>query len=233
MGSTCEAADIVMNDDNFLAIAQTISCARQIHRNIKRAVSLILSGYIGMIVLVIFNLFLSESVILNPPIIALVTMLILPLLAVGYAEGKADMEYGMPPSEFVAERKLNFRFIGKSVLVGVLSGLVAAASYGLNSVNTSNGISCALLTYFCCTAAFAVLGQSDDSPFRTLKIAGNLAKIGIAAAVLAPILLCYIPFVNTSFGLFPINFLALIVSLLTGIFPAIVYYFIKRFIKIR
>lgn len=232
-GSTCEAADIVMNDDNFLSIAQTISCARQIHRNIKRAVSLVISGYIGMIVLVIFNLFLTESVILNPPIIALVTMLILPLLAVGYAGGKADMEYGMPPSEFVAERKLNFRFIGKSALVGALSGLVAAASYGLNSVNMSNGISCALLTYFCCTAAFAVLGQSDDSPFRTMKNASTLAKAGVAASVLAPILLCYIPFVNTSFGLFPINFLALMVSFLTGIFPAIVYYFIKRFIKIR
>ena len=233
VGSTCEAADIVMNDDNFLAIAQTISCARQIHRNIKRAVSLVISGYIGLIVLVIFNLFLSESVILNPPIIALVTMLILPLLAVGYAGGKADMEYGMPPSEFVAERKLNFRFIGKAALVGALSGLVAAASYGLNSVNTANGISCALLTYFCCTAAFAVLGQSDDSPFRTMKNASTLAKAGVAASVLVPILLCYIPFVNTSFGLFQINFLALMVSFLTGIFPAMVYYFIKRFIKIR
>lgn len=233
VGSTCEAADIVMNDDNFLAIAQTISCARQIHRNIKRAVSMLISGYIGMITLVIFNLFISESVILNPPIIALATMVILPLLAVGYTEGKADMEYGMPPSEFVAERKLNFRFIGKSALVGALSGLVAAASYGLNSVNTSNGISCALLTYFCCTAAFALLGQSDDMPFRTFKNAGIIAKIGIAAAVLAPILLCYIPFVNSSFGLYPINFLALIVSLLTGIFPAIVYYFVRRFIKIR
>lgn len=233
VGSTCEAADIVMNDDNFLAIAQTISCARQIHRNIKRAVSLVISGYIGMIVLVIFNLFISESVILNPPIIALVTMLILPLLAVGYAGGKADMEYGMPPSEFVAERKLNFYFIGKSALVGALSGLVAVASYALNSVNTSNGVSCALLTYFWCTAAFAVLGQSDDSPFRTMKNSSTLAKIGIAAAVLAPILLCYIPFVNASFGLFPINFLALMVSFLTGILPAIVYYFINRFIKIR
>ena len=233
VGSTCEAADIVMNDDNFLAIAQTISCARQIHRNIKRAVSLVISGYIGMIVLVIFNLFISDSVILNPPIIALVTMLILPLLAVGYAGGKADMEYGMPPSEFVAERKLNFRFIGKSALIGALSGLVAVASYVLNSVNTSNGVSCALLTYFCCTAAFAVLGQSDDSPFRTMKNASLFAKIGIAAAVIAPILLCYIPFVNESFGLYTINFLALMVSFLTGIFPAIVYYFINRFIKIR
>lgn len=232
-GSAFEAADIVMNDDNFLSIAQTISCARQIHRNIKRAVSLLISCYVGLIVLILFNLIFSGSVILTPPLAALSTMLLIPFLSLGYSGGKADMEFGMPPSEFVAERKLNFRFIGKSLIIGAVSGLVAAGCFALNSANYSNGISCALASYFFCIAAFAVLGQSDDLPFRTMKNASFTAKAGLSAALLAPILLCYIPFVNTSFGLYPISFLALIVSVLTGVFPAIVYYFFKRFIKIR
>ena len=231
--STFEAADIVMNDDNFLSIAQTISCARQIHRNIKRAVSLLISCYFGLIVLILFNLLISGSIFITPPLAALSTMLLIPLLALGYSGGKADMEYGMPPSEFVAERKLNFRFIGKSLLIGVFSGLVAVGSFALNSANYANGISCAMTSFFCCIAAFAALGQSDDSPFRTLKSASTITKAGLAAAVFAPILLCYIPFVNSAFGLYPIGFLALIVSLLTGVFPAIVYYFLRRFIKIK
>lgn len=232
-GSTFEAADIVMNDDNFLSIAQTISCARQIHRNIKRAVSLLISGYFGLIVLVLINLIVSGSVIISPPLIALSLMILFPTLALGYAGGKADMEFGMPPSEFVAERKLNFRFIGKSLLIGAFSGLVAAGSFALNSANYANGITCAMVSFFFCLSAFAILGQSDDSPFGTLKNASDIAKIGLAAAVVAPILLCYIPFVNTAFGLYPIGFLALVVSVLTGVFPAIVYYFLRRFIKIR
>lgn len=232
-GSTFEAADIVMNDDNFLSIAQTISCARQIHRNIKRAVSLLISCYFGLIVLILFNLISSGSVILTPPLVALSTMILIPLLALGYSGGKADMEYGMPPSEFVAERKLNFRFIGKALLIGAFSGLVAVGSFALNSANYANGISCAMTTFFCCIAAFAALGQSDDFPFRTLKTASTITKAGLAAAFLAPILLCYIPFVNSAFGLYPIGFLALVVSLLTGVFPAIVYYFLRRFIKIK
>jgi len=232
-GSTFEAADIVMNDDNFLSIAQTISCARQIHRNIKRAVSLLISGYFGLIVMVLLNLIVSGSVIISPPLIALSLMILFPLLALGYAGGKADMEFGMPPSEFVAERKLNFRFIGKSLLIGAFSGLVAAGSFALNSANYANGITCAMVSFFFCLSTFAILGQSDDSPFGTLKNASDIAKIGLAAAVIAPILLCYIPFVNTAFGLYPIGFLSLVVSVLTGIFPAIVYYFLRRFIKIR
>ena len=232
-GSACEAADIMMNDDNFLSIAQTISCARQIHRNIKRAVSLVISGYFGLIVMVLLNLFISGSVILTPPLIALSTMLLIPLLALGYSGGKADMEFGMPPSEFVAERKLNFRFIGKSLIIGALSGLVAAGSFALNSANYANGITCALVSYYFCMTVFAILAQSDDAPFGTLKNASDIAKIGLAAAIIAPILLCYIPFVNTAFGLYPIGFLALIVSVLTGVFPAIVYYFLRRFIKIK
>lgn len=232
-GSACEAADIVMNDDNFLSIAQTISCARQIHRNIKRAVSLVISGYFGLIVLVLLNLLISGSVILTPPLIALSTMLLIPLLALGYSGGMADMEFGMPPSEFVAERKLNFRFIGKSLIIGAISGLVAAGSFALNSANSANGITCALVSYYFCMTAFAILAQSDDAPFGALKNASDIAKIGLAAAVIAPILLCYIPFVNTAFGLYPIGFLALIVSVLTGVFPAIVYYFLRRFIKIK
>lgn len=232
-GSACEAADIVMNDDNFLSIAQTISCARQIHRNIKRAVSLVISGYFGLIVLVLLNLLISGSVILTPPLIALSTMLLIPLLALGYSGGMADMEFGMPPSEFVAERKLNFRFIGKSLIIGAISGLVAAGSFALNSANSANGITCALVSYYFCMTAFAILAQSDDAPFGALKNASDIAKIGLAAAVIAPILLCYIPFVNTAFGLYPIGFLALIVSVLTGFFPAIVYYFLRRFIKIK
>ena len=232
-GSACEAADIMMNDDNFLSIAQTISCARQIHRNIKRAVSLVISGYFGLIVLVLLNLLISGSVILTPPLIALSTMLLIPLLALGYSGGKADMEFGMPPSEFVAERKLNFRFIGKSLIIGALSGLAAAGSFALNSADYANGITCALVSYYFCMTVFAILAQSDDAPFTALKNASNIAKIGLAAAVIAPILLCYIPFVNTAFGLYPIGFLALIVSVLTGVFPAIVYYFLRRFIKIK
>ena len=61
-----------MNDDNFSTIADMIAAARQIHRNIKRAVSLMISGYVGLIVLIMINLFSDVHLMLTPAIIALV-----------------------------------------------------------------------------------------------------------------------------------------------------------------
>ena len=44
-GSAYEAADVIMHDDNFSAIAGMIASARQVHRNIKRASAVMISGY--------------------------------------------------------------------------------------------------------------------------------------------------------------------------------------------
>lgn len=232
-GSAYEAADVIMNDDNFSTIADMIAAARQIHRNIKRAVSLMISGYVGLIVLIMINLFSDVHLMLTPAIIALVSMIFLPMAALGYVDCRADMRSVMPPSEFVAERKINYRFIGGAALFGALSGAVAIASYLLmyNGTNFESARSCALISYSFCSAAFAVLRHSDEEPFRAFSGAGTLAKAAVATFAFIPILLVYIPLVNTAFGFAAIDILALLISVATGILPAAAYYFARHFFK--
>lgn len=232
-GSAYEAADVIMNDDNFSTIADMIAAARQIHRNIKRAVSLMISGYVGLIVLIMINLFSDAHLMLTPAIIALVSMIFLPMAALGYVDCRADMRSVMPPSEFVAERKINYRFIGGAAFFGALSGAVAIASYLLmyNGTNFESARSCALISYSFCSAAFAVLRHSDEEPFRAFSGAGTLAKAAVATFAFIPILLVYIPLVNTAFGFAAIDILALLISVATGILPAAAYYFARHFFK--
>ncbi len=232
-GSAYEAADVIMNDDNFSTIADMIAAARQIHRNIKRAVSLMISGYVGLIVLIMINLFSDAHLMLTPAIIALVSMIFLPMAALGYVDCRADMRSVMPPSEFVAERKINYRFIGGAALFGALSGAVAIVSYLLmyNGTNFESARSCALISYSFCSAAFAVLRHSDEEPFRAFSGAGRLAKAAVATFAFIPILLVYIPLVNTAFGFAAIDILALLISVATGILPAAPYYFARHFFK--
>ena len=228
-GSAYEAADVIMNDDNFSTIADMIAAARQIHRNIKRAVSLMISGYVGLIVLIMINLFSDVHLMLTPAIIALVSMIFLPMAALGYVDCRADMRSVMPPSEFVAERKINYRFIGGAAFFGA----VAIASYLLmyNGTNFESARSCALISYSFCSAAFAVLRHSDEEPFRAFSGAGTLAKAAVATFAFIPILLVYIPLVNTAFGFAAIDILALLISVATGILPAAAYYFARHFFK--
>lgn len=232
-GSAYEAADVIMNDDNFSTIADMIAAARQVHRNIKRAVSLMISGYIGLMILITINLFSETQLMLTPAIIALVTMIFLPFAGLGYVGCRSDMRSVMPPSDFVADRKINYRFIGMSALFGALSGAVAVASYLFmyKGTNFEPARSCAFISYAVCSAAFAVLRHSYESPIRTFLDADTMPKVSVALFAFLPIALVYIPLVNAAFGLAAIDILALLISAATGILPAAAFFFVSHFIK--
>ena len=236
--STYEVADIIMNNDNLTAIANMIARARRIHRNIKYAVSTIISGYVGLILLVIINLFakaLVAELMPTPPIIALITMIFLPLAGLGFINKSCDAKMILQPSKFVANRRLNLRFIGGAVLFGGLSGAVAAVSYILMCNGSDFGFarSCSLITYCFCTAAFIVLRHLGSDSFKELRSASLIAKLSVLIMMILPIILVYIPAVNAAFGLGMIDILALFISIITGVLPAIAYFFIKYFFKLK
>lgn len=234
-GAAYETADVIMNDDNFSSIADMIANARQVHRNIKRAVSSMIAGYVGLIVIVIVNLFCGSEIMPTAPLLAVITMILLPLAGLGFVGNRSDMKQVMPPSEFVAYRKLNFRFIGGAVLFGVLAGAVAISSYLFmyNGSNYEFARSCSLISYCFCSAAFVFLRHLGTDPIKSCLHWSKLTIISVAALILLPILLVYIPFVNGVFGLEMVEVLALLISIVSGVLPAIIYYFIKIFFKFK
>lgn len=227
-GSTYESADIVMNDDNFLSIADMIARARQIHRNIKRAVSVLVSGYIGMLLLTLINIFSGTDLMLTPAIIAILIMAVFPLAASVYLDCSADIRSNMPPSEFVSEHKINFPYIGKAAMFGVLAGAAATASYMLN---TGFARSCSFISFMICTIAFVVLRFSDTAPLRTFWNAPLVQKIITGALLAGSFLIIYVPPLNKAFGFTAADPLALLISIATGILPPGIYYFVKHFFK--
>lgn len=232
-GSTYEVADIVMNDDNFITIAETISRARQIHRNIKRAVSVLISGYIGILLITAINLFSGSSLMLTPAISAAITMIFLPLSSVMYLGCRTDIRSDMPPSRFIIRRRINFPYIGQAALFGALAGASGIASFMFmgNSMNLSVARSCSFVSFMICTAAFVILRFSDTEPFRAFWGTSLIYKIFAGILILMPILMIYIPPFNRAFGFATADFLQLIISLATGLLPPGVYYFAKRFFK--
>ncbi len=235
VGSTYEASDIIMNDDNLAAVAGTISTARQIHRNIKRAVGMLISGYFGMLVLTILNLFGEEGMqlMLNPQLLALFAMILLPMTALSYVGNRNDMKDEMPPSDYVASRKINYMFMGNSLAIGLMCGIVSAASYMFmyNSADTAFARSCALISFSICFALFALMGNSYEHPVRALINSGKPSYIAAAVTVILSVVLVYIPFVNSIFSLTVIDGLAFFISLVTGIIPVIGYAIVRTFIK--
>ena len=232
-GSTYESADIMMNDDNFSSIANMIASARQIHRNIKRASSAVISMYTSMILLNILNLFGDTQLMLNPPILAMLTMIVAPLVAICYICCRSDMKQSMPPSEYISNKKINLLFVGEACIVGLLIGGVAVASYMFmyNGSNVDFARSCALITYSMCTTLFGFLRLDINNPFSAAKSAGKPLLVGLAITFLLPILLVFVPVVNSCFGLVAIDILALFICIITGLLPGALYFAVKRFIR--
>ena len=231
-GSTYETSDIVMNDDNFLSIADMIAKARQIHRNIKRTVSGLLSGYTGMLLITVINIFSGKQLVLTPAIVALFTMIILPLASVVYLGCNADIKSIMPPSGFVSEQKINFRYIGKAALFGAFAGIAATASYMfMYSMSVEFARSCAFISFMICTLSFTILKFSDKEPLKAFWNAPTIQKIILAALLVASILVIYVPPFNRAFGFTAIYPLEMLISVATGIVIPGIYFFIKHFFK--
>lgn len=232
---TYESADIVMSDENFASVADMIADARQVHRNIKSGVSVIISGVVALIVLMIINSFCRIEQMPVPSVIALISMAIMPLNALSFLGNDADRKNLMPPSEFVAKRTLNYRFIGTAVLFGAMIGVVSAITYSFmnNGTNSAFARSCSLVSFGAAAAAILLIRQIGEQPFRSYANASKFQKAAVLITALLPIVLVYIPYINTAFSLAAVDILALLISIVSGIIPAVIYYFVHHFLKLK
>lgn len=232
---TYESADIVMSDENFASVADMIANARQVHRNIKSGVSVIISGVVALIVLMIINSFCRIEQMPVPSVIALISMAIMPLNALSFLGNDADRKNLMPPSEFVAKRTLNYRFIGTAVLFGAMIGVVSAITYSFmnNGTNSAFARSCSLVSFGAAAAAILLIRQIGEQPFRSYANASKFQKAAVLITALLPIVLVYIPYINTAFSLAAVDILALLISIVSGIIPAVIYYFVHHFLKLK
>lgn len=234
-GSAYEAADVIMHDDNFSAIADMIASARQVHRNIKRACAAMISGYIALILLNMLNLFGDAQLMLNPALIAVLTMFVLPLVALAGLNNRTDRKGMMPPSEFISSRKINRRFIILSAVVGVLCGAASIASYMFMYNDTGTNVdfarSCSLLAFGFSTSLFTFINMPSGNPFIGLAQGGKTAVIGVLSPAVIALLLVFIPGLNSVFGLTGIDMLATFISIVTGVIPPLGYVIVRSLVK--
>ncbi len=230
-----ENADIIMKNNNIASIAGMISHARQMHCNIKRAFYVMLMGYMAMLVMMSFNLLAGAQPMLNPALLALLTMIMLPAAALAYLGDRSDKGSKLPPSNYVATKKLNYWFIGKILISGLLVGGVAIASYMFmyTGSNSDFARSCALVTMSVAMAGFSFLNISDNKQLKALLNMGKHTLLIIAGIAIVPIVLVYVPFVNKCFSMEAVDVLALLMSIAAGVVAVGCYAIGRLMIKFK
>ena len=125
-----EAADLVLMDDNFTTIVETVRNGRRIYDNIRKAVGYVFTIHIPIALASLLAPFLGiapAALLLLPLHVVLLEVLIDPTCSVVLERQPAEQDIMERPPRDPEEKMLTGRLLGKSVLQGLF---VFAASFG-------------------------------------------------------------------------------------------------------
>ena len=82
-------------------------------------------------------------------------------------------------------------------------------------------------------AAFVFLQHTGTQSIKSFVYSRLIEKVTVCVMLLLPIALVYIPFINQAFGFRGIDVLALFISIVTGIIPAVIISVIKFILRLK
>ena len=118
-GAAHEACDVLVHDDNFNTVIETIKSSRQVHMNIKSSISTIVSSYVCLALYGMLSLLFGDVFLGSPLFIALLSVVVVQVAAMMYISNTGDMKGNLPPSAFIRKGKIAKSFILKAIIQGV------------------------------------------------------------------------------------------------------------------
>ena len=116
-----EASSIVLLDDDFGSIVETIRLGRRIYDNLRKAMGYILSVHVPIAGLALLPLVFGGPMILTPVLIAFLEMIIDPACSVLFEAEPAERDVMKRPPRAPSERLLNRSLVISSLALGALA----------------------------------------------------------------------------------------------------------------
>lgn len=167
-----EAADLILMDDNFTTIVETVKDGRRIYDNIRKAVGYIFTIHIPIALASLLAPFLGigpAALLLLPLHIVLLELIIDPTCSIILERQPAETDIMERKPRNPQEKLLNARMLAKSILQGIV---MFAASFG---------------TYYC-----VLNGNEDNAP--------TARAMGLVVIVLANLFLVQVNSSNCDFA---------------------------------
>jgi Ca2+-transporting ATPase len=213
-----EAADMVLLDDNFATIVAAVKEGRTIYDNIRKFVRFSVAGNIGKVLVMLLAPFLGKPIPLLPLQLLWLNLLTDGLLGLGMGVENAESDTmkrpPYSPKEGVFSRGAGAQVIWVGALIGALAlGLGAWYYYsGYEQWQTM------VFTFLAFAQVFQALASrsANESIFK-MGLFGNTLLAWMAFAVVAlQLLVIYVPFMSSFFGVVPLSFIDLLVATGTG-----------------
>lgn len=217
-----EAADMILLDDNFNTIVDSIKNGRIIYNNIKKALSYILVIHIPIAFIALFTPLFNLPALLLPIHIVLMELIIDPTSSIIFQRLKTDDDVMNKKPRKVNDSIMDRRTVLKNVMQGLIIFLAVFGSY-YYLINHNS------LVNYASTFAFTILVLSNILVVYVLqskKIAINNFKIDLEDKVVTLInliiifmllLIIYVPLLNTIVGTTSLKILDLLVAIMISI----------------
>lgn len=230
------AADMVLTDDNFSTIVETVKSGRSIYENITKSIQFLLGSNLGEV----FVVFVAMLLDWGTPLLAIHLLLInvvtdsLPALALGVEPTEADIMHRkpIPRGQGVFANGLGVRVI----LSGIMVGLLTLIGYyiGQNILLSSLYLPSHAIGR---TMAFLVLALSQLSQAMNCRSHKSLFRIGFSSnpkmlwAVLGSaiivVVICLFPPLERAFHMSNLSFYHWMIVLALSIAPIFIVEIVK------
>ena len=229
------AADMILNDDNFVTIVDAVKHGRNIFDNIKKAIHFLIATNIGEIVTIFVGLLLG----VKSPLLAVQLLWVnlvtdsLPAIALGLEPPEKDI-MNRPPRD---SRKSIFAdgLMGKIVVEGFMIGMFTILAFFIG--NRYYGIEVAR------TMAFISLGMLELIHSFNVKSEESIFKVGlfenkylVGAFLLGTVLqlgIVFVPTLAEIFKLTQLNTTQWLITIAISIAPIIIVELQKKFNELK
>ena len=232
-----ESADLILLDDNFNTIVKAIKNGRGIYKNIKRAISYIITIHIPIALLSLFVPVFKLPTLLLPIHVMLLELLIDPTSSIIFQRIKQTDDIMKEKPRNIRESILDLKTIIENVFQGLFIFIVVFFTYlfliknkGVVT-NLSITISFSILVLSIILVAYQI--KSDKLVINTFveSIKDKISIFVNSGILLGLLLLIYLPFFNQISNTEPLNVKYWICILILSIFTIIpfeIYKFLKK-----
>lgn len=234
--AAAESCDMLMSDDNLLAVADAVKSARQVHRNVKSALGLVLAAHVALALFAVVSAVIWSPDLITPVLAVLLTCIVFPAAASMFIGNTADSKSDFISSGFIATGVVNNLFYPKVIILGTTLAM-AVTLFHLFTIDLEVELQRSLL-FVMMTVGVVLEGMTLVSRKRSF-ITTVKEKHGFSGAMQAGLLflisliLIYVPFLNSSFGFGAPNVLVMLIALLVTLLFTFWPEAAKRFNSLR
>jgi Ca2+-transporting ATPase len=202
-----EAADVVLQDDNFATIVAAVREGRVIYDNIRKFIIYLLTGNVGELLVMLISPLLGMPLALMPIQILWINLVTdgLPALAIGVepAERNVMKRPPYPPGEGIFSRGVGIDILWLGFVVGI-------SSLGLGFLYWLEGME-QWQTMIFCTLTFAQMAHAftaksfTESAFRISPLANKSLTGAVLLTFVLQFALIYVPWLQGIFDTVPLT----------------------------